>query len=226
MKRPILKSFLWGCGTITVLVIALVVWIAASLFSGPGVMDMTECHPFRSQRAKTRYLARYEQKAQEWSVASETRVAATSYGRTFIRMSGPEDAPPLVFLPGGGSSSLIWLPIIENISKEYRTYAVDNIYDFVDEHVTDAYLGLRCFKLKQPPSPTVLRAEEWARIEVPLLFLMGQNEKMYSAGNAVQRIHTYAPQIETEIFPDCGHDLYIVQTEMVSDRILEFLGKE
>jgi len=32
--------------------------------------------------------------------------------------------------PGGGSSSLMWIPNIETLSRHYRTYAVDNIYDF------------------------------------------------------------------------------------------------
>ena len=47
-----------------------------------------------------------------------------------MRISGPIDAPPLVLLPGGGSNSLIWNANIKALSEEYRTYALDNIYDF------------------------------------------------------------------------------------------------
>jgi len=46
-KRPILKSFLIGCGTIAILAAAIIVWIAVSLFSGPDAMEMSAYHPFR-----------------------------------------------------------------------------------------------------------------------------------------------------------------------------------
>jgi pimeloyl-ACP methyl ester carboxylesterase len=32
-----------------------------------------------------------------------------------------------------------------------------------------------------------------------------------------------APEIETEVFPDCGHDLSIVQTERFNRRVARFL---
>jgi pimeloyl-ACP methyl ester carboxylesterase len=54
----------------------------------------------------------------------------TSYGQTFVRLSGPVDAPPLVLLHGAGGDSLQWIPNIEALSKSYSIYAVDNIYDY------------------------------------------------------------------------------------------------
>jgi len=53
---------------------------------------------------------------------------------------------------------------------------------------------------------------------VPVLFLVGENEVIYaiSARQAVARLERVAPQIETEVFPNCGHDISIVQTERVS----------
>lgn len=53
----------------------------------------------------------------------------TSFGQTFVRISGPVHAPPLVSLPGSVFDSLMWISNIEALSREYRTYAVDNIYD-------------------------------------------------------------------------------------------------
>ena len=49
---------------------------------------------------------------------------------TFVRMSGPADAPPLVLLPGAATTSLMWVPNIKALSGPFRTYAVDNIYDY------------------------------------------------------------------------------------------------
>jgi pimeloyl-ACP methyl ester carboxylesterase len=91
---------------------------------------MTAYHPFRSEAAKKEYLALYDMRVKKWPVDSQTRLVDTSYGQTFVRMSGPVGAPPLVLLHGAGGDSLQWIPNIEALSKRYRVYAVDNIYDY------------------------------------------------------------------------------------------------
>jgi len=68
--------------------------------------------------------------AKTWPVVSEERSVQTSFGTTFMRISGPAQAQPLVLVPGGGSNSYIWHANIAALSKEYRTYALDNIYDW------------------------------------------------------------------------------------------------
>jgi len=93
----------------------------------------------------------------------------------------------------------------------------------VEEIIDDALMGLKCFKFKMPVSPTVLEDKELQSIKVPTLFLVGENEKLYSAQKAVQRLNTVAPQIETEVIPNAGHDLSIVQAEMVNRKVLDFL---
>ncbi|MCJ7581673.1 MAG: alpha/beta hydrolase, partial [Candidatus Aminicenantes bacterium] len=95
-----------------------------------ALMQMTKHHPFRSQKAKERYLEMYDSRAKAWPVPSENRMVETSYGQTFVRISGPQEAPPLVLLPGANTTSLLWIPNIEALSESYRTYAVDNICDF------------------------------------------------------------------------------------------------
>ncbi len=92
-------------------------------------MKLPAYHPFRTARAKEQYLAAYDRRAQQWPVASETRMVETSYGQTFVRISGATHAQPLVLLPGAAASSLMWLPVIATLSASYQTYAVDNIYD-------------------------------------------------------------------------------------------------
>ncbi len=333
-KKPILKFFLFGCGTIIALVIVIIVWIAVSLFSGPGVMEMTPFHPFRSAKAKEQYLKHYDMRAQKWPVISETLTVHTSYGQTFVRISGSADAPPLVLLPSAGATSLLWVPNVQALSECYNVYAIDNIYDFgrsvyrraikrpddfinwldelftalelgdninlmglsyggwltsqyalrfpnrldrivllapaatvlplpgewawrailaiiphryflksltywlfedltqkkdeasrilVEDMVDDAFMGLRCFKFKMAIHPTVLDDKELQDIKVPVLFLVGENEKIYSAQKAIQRLNKVAPHIKTEVIPNAGHDLTIVQAEMVNSKVLEFL---
>lgn len=92
-------------------------------------METSSFHPFRSDQAKEEYLTYYDQRAKGWSVASETKLVETSFGKTFVRISGSITAPPLVLLPASVFNSLMWIPNIEAFSQRYRTYAVDNIYD-------------------------------------------------------------------------------------------------
>jgi pimeloyl-ACP methyl ester carboxylesterase len=126
----VVKYLLRGLGGITLLVVVFAGWIYISLFSGPEQMEMSDGHPFKSMEAKERYLAFEDKMARRWPIISEERLVQTSFGRTFIRISGPVDAPPLVLLPGGGSNSYIWSANIAALSREFRTYALDNIWDF------------------------------------------------------------------------------------------------
>jgi hypothetical protein len=130
MKKPFLKFLLLGCGTITLLLAAMVIWLGHPIFSAPGDVKLTPHHPFRSAQAKERYLQLYDARAKSWPIESESRMVATSYGQTFVRVSGSPEAPPLVLLPGANAASLLWRPNIAALSEHYGTFAVDNIYDF------------------------------------------------------------------------------------------------
>lgn len=90
---------------------------------------LQEFRPFTSRQARDRYLAHYETLEKSWPVESENRTVSTEHGATFMRVSGPADAPPLVLLPGGQSTSLVWRWVIEPLSARFRTYALDSIYD-------------------------------------------------------------------------------------------------
>ena len=126
----IIKWFSIAAGTGVFLAVIFAAWIYVEVFSGPGIMEISEFHPFKSESAKKEYLAFENEMEKCWPLNSEKKIVQTSYGTTFIRISGPADAPPLVLLPGGGSNSLIWFTNIKSLSEEYRTYALDNIYDF------------------------------------------------------------------------------------------------
>lgn len=332
---PSKKGCLIGCGSITLLLIALIVGLGIWMSTGRDEFQMSPYHPFRSLEAKEKFLASYDSAAKKWPVPSTTRLVDTSYGKTYVRISGPVDAPPLVLLHGIGGNSLQWIPNIKALSAHYRTYAVDNIYDFgrsvytrpmrspddfvswlnelfdalalgdrvnimglsyggwiaaqyalrhqnrldkmvliapvctveplsfqwiaravlcaipiryftksflywlledlsksgkagkaiLEEHIDAAYLAAHSFRSKRMVNPTVLGDDELQGIRVPTLFMVGENEKIYSAHKAIERLKKTAPQIETALIPRAGHDLTIVQTEMVDRKILEFLRK-
>lgn len=93
-------------------------------------MRLPAYHPFRTAKAKEEHLALYDLRAQQWPVASETRMVETSYGQTFVRISGATNDQVLVLLHGASANSLMWMQNIEALSACYKTYAVDNLYDY------------------------------------------------------------------------------------------------
>jgi pimeloyl-ACP methyl ester carboxylesterase len=96
----------------------------------------------------------------------------------------------------------------------------------LEEEVDASVVRLRSFKLNRLVKPTVLQDAELKSIQIPALFLVGENEKIYSAQKAIQRLNKVAPHIKTELIPNAGHDLTIVQAEMVNAKVLEFLNQQ
>lgn len=301
-------------------------------------MNISAHHPFRSAEAKTIYLTRYDEMAQAWPVPSESKLVDTAYGQTFVRISGPENAPPLVLLPGAGTSSLQWMLNIKALSEHHRTYAVDslihtgcvgrsvytrpitgpddavkwldelfnalglgnninllgasyggwlasqyalyaperlnkvvlvapagtirpfrgaylmrmillNIFprrnsyvrffkwsfkdlaqkdsQFIEEMADDFLLSMQCFEPANPkelPRLTALTDAELQSLQVPTFFLIGENDVLYSVQKALQRLKAVAPHIQTEVISNAGHDLLIVQTALVNQKIVTFLA--
>ncbi|MFH1851681.1 MAG: alpha/beta hydrolase [Candidatus Neomarinimicrobiota bacterium] len=334
-KLTLKKSMKIGCGTILLLVFIFVAWVWLGLFTGPGANKINDYHPFKSPRARERYLAHYDRRSQEWPVTFEDRFVPTSDGTTFVRISGPQAAPPLVLLPSASANTLIWLPNVAALSQDFRVYAVDNIYDFgrsiylrefktpedfttwldelfsglgLDNEINlaglsyggwltgqyalryperlnkivlmapvatvqqlplewakvaikallphryfmrqmvewmfpaliqtpegrataetmleDAYLGLRCFKLKMTVTPTVLTDAELGQLQnVPALYMVGDREVIYDPNAALERLRRVAPKIRTLLVPGAGHDLTIVRADLVDSKIVEFLQR-
>lgn len=93
----------------------------------------------------------------------------------------------------------------------------------VDAWVNISYAAMRSYKPRRLVNPAVLRDEELRSLQVPTLFLVGENEKLYPAREAVRRLNAVAPQIQTEIIPSAGHDLILAQPGIVHRKILDFL---
>lgn len=335
LLRRIFKYLLVFSGSVILLVLSFVAWIYFALIAGPGPFEVNDYHPFKSQKAKTEYLAFEDNMKKNWPVVSEEKTVTTSFGKTFMRISGPLDAPPLVLLPGGGSNSLIWDANIKALSEKHRTFALDNIYDWgrsvyirkiengqdfadwldelfdslqldnninligysyggwiasqyalyfpqrlqkvvliapawtildvpgeymvemaksllpirtyktqvmywvwkdlakmgdngkkrVEDRIDYYQKAMQCFKLKTGVQPTVLTDTELNNLKMPVLYIVGENETCYDGKSAIDRLHKTAPQIETFFIKGTGHDLMFTHTDMVNNRILEFLMK-
>jgi pimeloyl-ACP methyl ester carboxylesterase len=95
----------------------------------------------------------------------------------------------------------------------------------VDEAVADWIVAERCFGPLPMIPATVLNDTALRNFNVPSLFLVGEHEKIYSAQKAIRRLNRIAPQIKTRFITHAGHDLSFVQAELVTKRILDFLGE-
>jgi pimeloyl-ACP methyl ester carboxylesterase len=95
-----------------------------------------------------------------------------------------------------------------------------------EETVADMQRIWHLFDLPRPLWSTVLNDKQWQNFGVPCLFLVGENEKIYSAEAAVRRLKRVAPQVRAEIIPGAGHDLTMVQADLVVKKVLAFLGEQ
>lgn len=94
---------------------------------------------------------------------------------------------------------------------------------WIESTVEMLSLNMRNVERHSTPMPPVITDREWGSLRVPVLFLVGENEVIYSAAKAVSRLRRVAPQVVAEIIPGAGHDLTFAQSELVNERIVKFL---
>ena len=96
---------------------------------------------------------------------------------------------------------------------------------YVDEAVADWSVAERCFAPLPMVAATVLNDESLMGFQVPCLFIVGENEKAYSAQKAVKRLNRIAPQIRSEMIDNAGHDAWVVKANIVTGKVLDFLSE-
>lgn len=63
--------------------------------------------------------------AARWPVGTVSTQVPTPYGTTHLNSYGPEGAPPLLLLPGGGATSTVWYAQAAALGRTHRVHAVD-----------------------------------------------------------------------------------------------------
>jgi pimeloyl-ACP methyl ester carboxylesterase len=82
---------------------------------------------YKSPEGARIVMAIYDDLIAHWPVPHTTQTVPTRHGDTFVVVSGPEDAPPLVLLHGAGSNAAVWRADATAFTPQYRVYAVDLI---------------------------------------------------------------------------------------------------
>jgi len=126
----------------------------------------------------------------------------------------------LTLIPGAGFRKKFYYWLLHDAVRSGETGQV-----IIDEAIADWEVAERCFGPLPLIVPRVLEDQVLQSLKVPSLFLVGENEKIYSAQKAVSRLNRVAPQIKTEIIPGAGHDLWLSQAKVVNEKILDFLAE-
>ncbi|MCX4722514.1 alpha/beta fold hydrolase [Streptomyces sp. NBC_01306] len=79
-----------------------------------------------AETASPHFRAAYDDALAQWPFPVDSRGLPTPYGLTRINSCGPLAAPPLVLLPGGGATSLVWrAAVAAGLGRTHRVHAVD-----------------------------------------------------------------------------------------------------
>ena len=79
--------------------------------------------PAGAEAVRQRYLDILD----HWPVPAERVTVPTGDGDTFVLVSGPADAPPVIALQGSGATTAMWRHQIGALSQGLRVHAVDVI---------------------------------------------------------------------------------------------------
>lgn len=89
----------------------------------------TQISIFKSKEKETAYMAAYDEAMKLWPVPYETTYISTSFGETYVNISGSEDGEPVILLSGNTDCSVSWYANVEALGAHHRLYAVDVIDD-------------------------------------------------------------------------------------------------
>ncbi|WP_306436906.1 MULTISPECIES: alpha/beta fold hydrolase [Nocardiaceae] len=84
---------------------------------------------FSDSTAAERFFSAYDRVLGKWPLPIDTIDVESDYGTTRVNASGPADGPPVVLLPGGGSTSTVWFANVAALARENRVFAIEPMGD-------------------------------------------------------------------------------------------------
>jgi len=80
---------------------------------------------FSSPEGKAEVMRDYQVIMDHWPVAFNELTVPTSFGETYVIVSGPVDAPPVILLHALLATAASWYRNVEALSRSYRVYVID-----------------------------------------------------------------------------------------------------
>jgi pimeloyl-ACP methyl ester carboxylesterase len=69
----------------------------------------------------------YQDAVDQWPVPVTSHRVPTSYGLTHLLISGGQDTPAVLLLPGSGATATVWRELAAGLSRSHRVIAVDPV---------------------------------------------------------------------------------------------------
>lgn len=80
---------------------------------------------FMATTAGTEFLDRYDRVLARWPAPTSSVDVPARHGVTHVNVCGPEGAPAVVLLAGGGSTSTSWFAVAGALAASHRVFAID-----------------------------------------------------------------------------------------------------
>jgi pimeloyl-ACP methyl ester carboxylesterase len=133
---------------------------------------------YASPQVEARFMQIYDEKMTGWPVPYDDVFVDTRYGKVHVIESGPQDAPPLLFLHASGVSGWSWKFNVADFSKSFRTYAIDLIGDAGKSEYADLQNVM-----KTGQDQADLYAEICDRLGVEKAYVVGASEGGFIGSN-------------------------------------------
>ncbi|MDE4907137.1 alpha/beta hydrolase [Methanogenium marinum] len=167
----------------------------------------------------------------------KTNIAGLSYGGWHtlnFSLFFPDNVTKIVALAPGASilpfswpvllllRLLPYLPIKPNPFQSFFTKGFHPNELFARQFAS----GVKHFRYADPKESiftNVFSEAELSRINVPTLFIVGENEIIYDPVAAIEKVNQLIPNVETKLVPNAGHLVSMEQPSLVNTHILPFL---
>ena len=98
----------------------------------------------------------------------------------------------------------------------------------VSDLVTCFLRGFKSFKQRWVVPLSVLSEADWKALTMPVLFVVGTNEMLYSPYKAIDHLNKVAPAVRTLLIQGAGHEMTFTKAGEINGAVLDFLqpGKD
>ncbi|MGG0290708.1 alpha/beta hydrolase [Bacillus pacificus] len=102
------------------------------------------------------------------------------------------------------------------------------IHPFIQEQLIAGMMWNNSVKNETPTEqgfPYIFKNQELAKIQTPMLLMLGENEVMYNPIEAFKCAENSSPNLTVELVKDVGHLMSMENPQYINERILKFFNK-